>query len=117
MDYAIAGPQLHFVDQGNLHHAVLAFMASAFDDDGKSLSRVASRTTSDLKPSSYKDVMVGGFRIHQEFDVPVSATSLRLGVEDELNRRLGTVEISLPVPQPPEQAGLRAKSLPEIEPD
>jgi hypothetical protein len=117
VDYAIAGPQLHFVDQGNVHHGVLAFMASAFDDDGKSLSRVATRTTSDLKPSSYKDVMVGGFRIHQEFDVPVNATSLRLGVEDELNRRLGTLEISLPVPQPPEQAGLRAKTLPDIEPD
>lgn len=117
VDYAIAGPQLHFMDQGNLHHGVLAFMASAFDDDGRSLSRVATRTTSDLKPSSYKDVMAGGFRIHQEFDIPVSATSLRLGVEDELNKRLGTVEISLPVPQPPEQAGLRAKSLPEIEPD
>jgi hypothetical protein len=61
--------------------------------------------------------MVGGFRIHQEFDVPVNATSLRLGVEDELNRRLGTLEISLPVPQPPEQAGLRAKTLPDIEPN
>jgi len=117
VDYAIAGPQLRFVEQGNVHHAVLAFVASAFDDDGKSLSRVASHTVSDLKPPSYKDVMVGGFRIHQEFDVPVNATSLRLGVEDELNRRLGTIEISLPVPQPPEQAGLRAKTLPDIEPD
>jgi hypothetical protein len=117
VDYAIAGPQLHFLAQGTLHHAVLAFMASAFDDDGKSLSRVATRTTSDLKSSSYNDAMVGGFRIHQEFDVPVNAVSLRLGVEDELNRRLGTMEISLPVPQPPEQARLRAKALPDIEPD
>jgi len=117
VDYAIAGPQLHFVDQGNMHHGVLAFMASAFDDDGKQLSRVASRTTSDLKASSYRDVMVGGFRLHQEFDVPANAVSLRLGVEDELNRRLGTVEISLPVPPPPEEAGLHAKTLPEIEPD
>jgi len=117
VDYAIAAPQLHFVDQGNLHHTVLAFMASAFDDDGKSLSRVASRTVSDLKDSSYHDVIVGGFRLHQEFDVPANAVSLRLGVEDELNRRLGTIEIALPVPQPPEQAGLRAKALPEIEPD
>ena len=117
VDYAIAGPQLHFVEQGPTHHSILAFMASAYDDDGKALSRVATRTTSDLKASSYHDVMIGGFRIHQEFDVPVQAASLRLGVEDELNRRLGTMEISLPVPQPPEQAGLRAKALPEIEPD
>jgi VWFA-related protein len=117
VDYAIAGPQLHSVDQGSMHHGVLAFMASAFDDDGKQLSRVASRTTSDLKAPSYRDVMVGGFRLHQEFDVPVNAVSLRLGVEDELNRRLGTVAISLPVPPPPEEAGLHAKTLPEIAPD
>src|SRR5258708_17152655 len=117
VDYAIAGPQLHFVEQGPVHHGILAFMASAFDDDGKAVSRVASRTTSDLKSSSYRDVMVGGFPIHQAFAVPFGATSLRLGVEDELNRRLGTIEIALPVPQPPEQAGLRAKALPEIEPD
>ena len=61
--------------------------------------------------------MVGGFCLHQEFDVPVNAVSLRLGVEDERNRRLGTVEISLPVPPAPEQAGLHAKTLPDIEPD
>ena len=66
---------------------------------------------------NYRDVMVGGFRLHQEFDVPANAVSLRLGVEDELNRRLGTVEISLPVPPPPKEAGLHAKTLPEIEPD
>ena len=117
VDYAIAGPQLRFTSQGEMHHGVLAFMASAFDDDGKALSRVASRTSSDLKASTYRDVMVGGFRLHQEIDVPVNAVSLRLGVEDELNRRLGTVEISLPVPAPPEEAGLRAKTLPDIEPD
>ena len=92
-------------------------MASAFDDDGKALSRVASRTTSDLKASSYRDAMIGGFRLRQEFDVPVNAVSLRLGVEDELNRRLGTIEISLPVPAPLEEAGLRTRALPDIEPD
>jgi len=91
--------------------------ASAFDDDGKQLSQVASRTTADLKASSYRDVMVGGFRLHQEFDVPVNAVSLRLGVEDELNRRLGTVEISVPVPPLPEEAGQHTKTLPDIEPD
>ncbi len=117
VDYAIAGPQLHFVDEGSLHHGILAFMASAYDDNGKALSRIGSRSVSDLKASSFKDVMIGGFRMHQEFDVPVAAVSLRLGVEDELNRRLGTVEIPLPVPQPPEEIGFKAKVLPDIEPD
>ncbi len=50
VDYAIAGPQLHFVDQGTLHHAVLAFMASAFDDDGKCL--VSSRQPHHQRPEA-----------------------------------------------------------------
>ena len=118
VDYAIAGSQLQFALEGDVHHVALDFMASAFDDDGKALSRIASRTTADLKPLSYQDMMVGGFRLHQEFDVPVNAASLRLGVEDELNRKLGTVEIALPVPPAPnEPTTAKARSLPEIEPD
>jgi len=118
VDYAIAGSQLQFALEGDIHHGAFDFMASAFDDDGKALSRVASRTVADLKPSSYQDTMVGGFRLHQEFDVPINAVSLRLGVEDELNRKLGTVEIPLPVPPAPnEPTTAKARSLPEIEPD
>lgn len=118
VDYAIAGSQLHFSDEGEMHHGVLDFMASSFDDDGKALSRIASRTVADLKASSYQDTMIGGFRVHQEFDVPTDAASLRLGVEDELNRKLGTVEISLPVPPAPDEPNIaKARSLPEIEPD
>jgi VWFA-related protein len=118
VDYAIAGSQLQFSPEGEMHHGVFDFMASAFDDDGKAISRIASRTVADLKPSSYHDTMVGGFRLHQEFDVPTNAASLRLGVEDELNRKLGTVEISLPVPPPPnEPTTAKSRSLPEIEPD
>jgi hypothetical protein len=75
VDYAIAGPQLHFVEQGEMRHGVFSFIASAFDDEGNALSRLASRTTADLKPSSYKDVMTVGFRIREEFDVPTNAAS------------------------------------------
>jgi len=117
VDYAIAGPQLHFVEQGDVRHGAFDFMASAFDDEGRALTRLASRTTADLPPKSYRDVMVGGFRIRQEFDVPANSAFLRLGVEDELNRNLGTVEIPLPVPAPPDDPSLHAHALPPIEPD
>jgi VWFA-related protein len=117
VDFAIAAPQLRFVEQADLHHGVFAFMMSSFDDEGKALSRLASRTTADLKASSYRDVMVSGFRIRQEFDVPTNAAFLRLGVEDELTRNLGTVEVALPIPVPPDDPTLRAHVLPPIEPD
>jgi hypothetical protein len=101
-----------------MHHGVLDFMASSFDDDSKALSRIASGTVADLKPSSYQDTMIGGFRLHPEFDVPTNAASLRLGVEDELNRKLGTVEISLPVPQAADKPNTaKVLVLSEIEPD
>jgi VWFA-related protein len=117
VDYAIADPQLHFAEQGEMRHGVFSFMASAFDDQGKALPRLASRTTADLKPSSDKDVMTVGFRNREEFDVPTNAAFLRLGVEDESTRNLGTVGVALPVPVPPEDQALRAHVLPPIEPD
>jgi len=62
--------------------------------------------------------MIEGFRLHPEFDVPTNAASLRLGVEDELNRKLGTVEISLPVPQAADEPNTaKVLVLSEIEPD
>jgi hypothetical protein len=117
VDYAIAGPQLHFVEQGDVRHGAFDFMASAFDDEDRVLARLASRTTADLLPKSYGDVMVGGFRVRQEVAVPANLAFLRLGVEDELDRNLGTVEIPLPVPAPPDDPRLHAHALPPIEPD
>jgi hypothetical protein len=76
-----------------------------------------STTTSDLKPTSYQEVMRGGFRLHQELDVPTEAVSLRLGVEDATSSRVGTMEIKLPVPVPPEEPKIATRALPPIEPD
>jgi len=61
--------------------------------------------------------MTGGYRLHQELDVPAEAVSLRMGVEDVASSRVGTLEISLPVPVPPEELKLANRTLPAIEPD
>ena len=100
VDYTIAAPQLQFSVEGDNHHGIFDSMASTFDDDGKALSRTASHIVAGLKAQSFHDVMAGGFRVHQELAIPVNATSLRLGIKDEFNRKLGTVEIPLPVPSP-----------------
>lgn len=117
IDYAIAGPQLGFTLNGELRHAVLDFIVSAFRDDGSNVARTAVQTTSDLKPSVYQDVIVGGLRMHQEVDVPVNAVSLRLGVMDELARHLGTVELPLPLKTPADESDDRGRRLPPVEPD
>lgn len=117
IDYAIAGPQLGFTANGELRHAVLDFMVSAFSEDGVNVVRTALQTTSDLKPAVYQDVLVGGLRMHQEVDVPVNASSLRVGVMDELSRHLGTLELLLPLKAPEDESAAAGRKLPRIEPD
>lgn len=67
-------------------------MVASFDDGGRALTNSILQTKSDLKPATYQDVLIGGFRMHQEVDVPVAASTLRLSVLDEMNRHLGTLE-------------------------
>lgn len=70
-----------------------------------------------LKPEDFHEIETGGFRLHQEVEVPAKAPFLRLGVQDALSGRMGTVEIPLPVKA---LAGVEQTSLysmPPIEPD
>jgi hypothetical protein len=119
IDYAVDASDLRFSPTpSGTYHAVLSFMITAFSDDDRLVSSRVSTATSDLKPANYKDVMTGGFRLHQELDVPVDAVSLRLGVEDAASSHVGTLEIPLPVPVPPEAPEQAAThQLPPIEPD
>jgi hypothetical protein len=91
-------------------------MVTSFDHEGQMLTGLTNLGTSDLEPASYKRVIAGDFGIHLEADVPAEAASLRLGVQDQMNNHLGTIEIPLPVPPAHDSRRVRA-SLPEIEPD
>lgn len=118
IDYAITPSQLRFdpIPHG-LEHGAMNFMVASFDADGTVRTSIGSHVTGDLKPDSYQDVMTGGFRLHEEVDIPVAAASLRMGVQDALSGRLGTMEIPLPVKAPPGVEQSRTQRLPEIEPD
>ena len=96
-------------------HGRLNFMITAFDQDGKLLASQLAQTAANFNPDAMKDVLAGGVRMHQEIDVPTKCTTLRMGVEDVSNGHVGTLEISLPVPAPPEEAAQR--KLPRLEPD
>jgi hypothetical protein len=117
VDYAVTASQMRFdpTPQGT-SHGIMNFMITASDDDG-TLSSIASRATSNLKPESYQQILAGGLRLRQEVDVPLRATSLRLGVQDALTGHMGTVEIPLPVKAPPGVAQSLTHAMPEIEPD
>jgi hypothetical protein len=115
IDYAVSAAQVHFTMNGEMHHAVLDFLLAAFNEHGASLARVTLQSNVDLKPEGYRDATLAGLRLHQEIEIPVAASALRLGVEDELNPRVGTLELPLPLApsdEPREQA-----RKPAFEPD
>lgn len=118
IDYTFAGSELRFIPLPNADYRnVLMLMATSFDHEGEPLNDFSNIGTSDLPPDLYKKVIDGDFSVHQETDIPVEATWLRLGLQDQMNNHLGTVEIALPVPAAPESARRIRNPLPEIEPD
>jgi VWFA-related protein len=118
IDYAVNSSDLRFLPLENeTHHAMLSLMTATFGDDGTQLSGVSTLWTSDLNPALYQDVISGGVRLHQEVDVSVGAVFLRLGVIDKVSNHVGTIELPLPIPAPPDVPRTVKHSLPEIEPD
>jgi VWFA-related protein len=118
IDHAVAFSDLRFTPtpEGK-YHGVVNFMVTAFDNEGKQIASQLSQSVADLKPEVMKDMMAGGVRVHQEIDVPVNGTAMRLGVEDVSNSHVGTMEIRLPVPAPPESHVSARRTLPPVEPD
>ena len=118
IDYVFEGAALRFIPLGDgTYQNAITLMATSFDSEGKMLTGVAQTGKSNLEPAIYKDIMAGDFRVHQEVDVPVQAASIRLGIQDQMTNRLGTVEIALPVPPLPDVPRRARHRLPEIEPD
>ena len=117
VDYAIAAPELRFGTKGANHTTDLVLMAVAFGDKGTVLSQYALEAATTLNATAYKDTQIGGLRTHQEFEVPVTATSVRLGIVDVLSGHLGTLELPMPLTAPPEEVRLATRRLPPVEPN
>ncbi len=118
IDHAVTFGDLRFsAGADGKYHDVLNFMVTAFDEDGKLMASQMTQTVADLKPELLKDIMTGGLRMHQEIEVPVKGRTMRLGVEDVSNSHVGTLEIPLPVPAPPEGVEGSGRKMPAVEPD
>ncbi|HEY3972870.1 MAG TPA: VWA domain-containing protein [Candidatus Sulfotelmatobacter sp.] len=74
----------------------LEFAVAAFDEDGKVLNGIVNDGMQDAT-SQASDNKAGLFRMRQTLVVPVSAKSLRVGVRDRMNDRMGTLEVPLPL--------------------
>lgn len=118
IDYTIDGSELRFIPlENSKYQNTLTLMATSFNREGRMLTGVSMMGTRELPPAEFARVAEGRFGVQSEVDVPLEATSIRLGVQDQMSNRLGTVEIPLPIPPDPEVQRAVRNSLPPIEPD
>lgn len=114
VDYSFNPADLSFqLGANGSHRSTLILMMTSFDREGRPLTAKSSAALSELPATDYKRVIGGKVSLHEEFDVPAHATTLRLGIQDQMNGHLGTVEFALPLPPAPKSS----HELPEIEPD
>ncbi len=118
IDYAVTPADLRFNPMPDgTYHDVINFMATAFDEEGALVASQISQVSADLKPETFRDIQLGGVRVHQEIDVPIKSVALRLGVEDVADSHIGTLEIPLPLKAPPEAQAVARRSMPPVERD
>jgi hypothetical protein len=118
VDYSFEGSELHFIPLKNQNYRnTLILMVASFDREGRMLTGISDLAASELHPDVYKTVISGELAGRQEFDVPCEAVLLRLGIQDQMSNHVGTVDIPLPVPVPPDTRRRIKNPLPEIEPD
>lgn len=96
IDYALAtetepDAQGHKVRPPNVEIA-----AAAFNADGQMLNGVVGETDPANAPSIGKSTN-GIYRVEQQIEVPVSATSIRIAIRDISTDRIGAMEIALPL--------------------
>jgi len=79
----------------------LEVAAGVYDNEGRLLNGDVEEASSGNPKTSDARAKFTYFRVQQRIDVPETAVSLRLGVRDLSTDRMGTMEISLPLPPEP----------------
>ncbi len=78
-------------------YPALELAAVAFDADGKIVNAVVQRVAEDTAQFSSETAHEAIYRMQQQFDVPVSAVSLRVAVRDVATDNVGALEVNLPL--------------------
>jgi VWFA-related protein len=100
--YAVLAKQLDLpVNKGTVYTPDLTFAVLAFDSDGVTLAGLQKTIQDAIPASRIADVERDGYRMLLVADVPVSASWLRIAVEDDRTGRIGSMELRLPLPPIP----------------
>jgi len=79
----------------------LEFAAVSYNGDGLVLNGTRVRIQDVIHPDRWVLMQEGGYHVPINILAPVGAHSLRLAVRDVSNNRMGSLEVSLPLPPDP----------------
>ncbi len=98
-------------------YPALEVAAAAFDENGKMVNGVIQRVADDGEQLFGGIRRDGIYRVQQQFDVPVSAVSVRLAVRDVATDNVGALEVNLPLaPEPTTEAKMHSEATAQDDP-
>jgi len=98
IDYVVNGSNVSLSDGANGARRILIdFLAVAFDKDGKEVAHAADTLDGTLPASAVEAQLRRGLPANQELALKPGVYTLRVGVQDRVSQRIGTVNIPLVV--------------------
>lgn len=98
IDYAVLGRQLALPESADgRHRGALEFVFAAYDADGNTLFGRHTEVEENFPPHRFEEVRSAAYLVRQQIDVPTGAAWLRVGVQDTLGSRIGSLEFPLPL--------------------
>jgi VWFA-related protein len=99
VDYAVDANDIAFADGPEQRKvASVDFVATAWDKDLNLVAHAGETMNTTLRPDAYAQVLRTGLPFHQELDLQPGTYTLRLGVLDRGNQKIGTVDVPLTIP-------------------
>ncbi len=96
IDCSVYAPDLNFTDSlDHDKHAKVEFVSVAWDKNNVAAGSGSQTLDLALKPEIYKAVLQNGLSSHLELDLKPGSYSLRLGVMDDGNQKIGTLNVPL----------------------
>jgi len=101
ISFAIIGRQLEMPPTQSGGYATdMRFGLAAYTPESELMNGTEVRIKNAIPAAQYQKIESEGYHASMVFAVPEGAVSLRLAVRDEIGKRIGTLEIPLPVPVP-----------------
>ncbi len=81
----------------NLQHVNMDCAVAVFNEKGETVKAISHSMRGALKPEGFERVTREGFPCHVEIDVPPGTYVLRIGAQDHLSGRIGSVNASVAI--------------------